>query len=255
MPTIRLIHWNDAEGRARRNALAALGYDVQFDAVDGAVTLQVLRASPPDAVVIDCTRLPSHGREVGRVLRMTKGTRHVPLVFVGGDPEKVAQTRALLPDATYTSWSRVKAALPRAMARPPATPVVPKDVMSAKPAVAKLGVKPGFRVCLLGAPKGFAATLTPLPKGVTFTAKADASCSLFIGFLRSARELHAQIMVLGHVIDRQVLWLLWPKKASGVKSDLDGNLVRRTGLASGWVDFKVCSVDEIWSGLAFKKRR
>ena len=49
------------------------------------------------------------------------------------------------------------------------------------------------------------------------------------------------------------LWMIWPKKASGVKSDLDGNVVRETGLAAGWVDFKVCSVDDTWSGLAFKR--
>jgi hypothetical protein len=51
------------------------------------------------------------------------------------------------------------------------------------------------------------------------------------------------------------LWLLWPKKASGVRSDLDGNVVRETGLAAGLVDYKVCSVDATWSGLAFKRRR
>ena len=51
------------------------------------------------------------------------------------------------------------------------------------------------------------------------------------------------------------MWLIWPKKASGVKSDLDGNVVRNTGLAAGWVDFKVCSIDDTWSGLAFKRRK
>ena len=49
--------------------------------------------------------------------------------------------------------------------------------------------------------------------------------------------------------------MIWPKKASGVKSDLDGNIVRETGLSAGWVDFKVCSIDQTWSGLAFKRRR
>ena len=50
-------------------------------------------------------------------------------------------------------------------------------------------------------------------------------------------------------------WLIWPKKASGVRSDVDGNVVRETGLAAGLVDFKVCSVDATWSGLAFKRRK
>jgi hypothetical protein len=57
------------------------------------------------------------------------------------------------------------------------------------------------------------------------------------------------------VADRQTMWLFWPKKASGVKSDLDGNVVRNSGLAAGWVDDKVCSVDDTWSALAFKRRK
>ena len=74
-------------------------------------------------------------------------------------------------------------------------------------------------------------------------------------FVRSARELQSHVLTLSETIDRQTLWMIWPKKASGVKSDLDGNIVRETGLSAGWVDFKVCSIDQTWSGLAFKRRR
>ena len=55
--------------------------------------------------------------------------------------------------------------------------------------------------------------------------------------------------------DSSVAWLIWPKKASGVQTDLDGNVVRERGLAAGLVDFKVCSVDATWSGLAFKRQK
>ena len=132
--------------------------------------------------------------------------------------------------------------------------VAKPDVPSTKPTVAKLGVKPAHKLAVLGSPKGFVETLKPLPAGVTFTARADASAELFLCFVRAARELNVHVVTLTDVIDRQTLWLIWPKKASGVKSDLDGNIVRETGLAAGWVDFKVCSVDDIWSGLAFKRR-
>lgn len=255
MLRVRLIHWNDEEGRDRQRQLAALGYGAVFDPGDGAAMIRAVRAAAlPDAFVIDLSKLPSHGREVGRVLRTTRASRHVPLVFVDGEPAKVEQTRALLPDATYTTWGRLGTALPRAVARPPATPVVPDDVMTAKPAVDKLGVKAGHRVCLLGAPPGFAATLVPLPPRVMFTARPDRRCDLFLCFVRSARELSAHALLLREHVDRQTLWLIWPKKASGVKSDLDGNVVRRAGLSHGWVDYKVCAIDATWSGLAFKRR-
>ena len=129
------------------------------------------------------------------------------------------------------------------------------DVLSTKPTVAKLGVKPGHKVAVLGSPKGFVDTLKAVPAGVTFTARADASADLFLCFVRAARELNIHLGTLKNAIDRQTLWLIWPKKTSGVKSDLDGNVVRETGLAAGWVDFKVCAVDATWSGLAFKRRK
>jgi len=130
----------------------------------------------------------------------------------------------------------------------------PADVPSTKPTSAKLGIKEGHKVCVLSAPKGFTESLKPLPAMVTFTARTDKTADLFLCFVRSLRELESHALTLTAAIDRQTLWLIWPKKASGVKSDIDGNVVRMTGLSAGWVDFKVCSVDATWSGLAFKRR-
>ena len=256
MHRVRLIHWNEDEGLERQKQLEALGFEVQYAFGFGGTALKKLRAGDqPDAVVIDMTRLPSHGREIGRVLRMTKASRFWPLVFVDGDPEKVAHTKLLLPDATYTTWARVKPAINKAVAKPPTSPVVPRDVMSAKPAVAKLGVKPGFKVALLGSPQGFAERLKPLPAKVSFTARADPKADLYLCFARTGHEMHAQFLALKSIAERQSLWMIWPKKASGIKSDLDGNVVREGGLAAGWVDYKVCAVDDTWSGLAFKRRK
>src|SRR4030095_12945821 len=242
------------ERRARQKQLERLGFEVLFEYAPGGSMTAIRAGSEPDALVIDMSRLPSQGREIGRVIRMTKSTRHWPLVFVDGE-EKIALTKALLPDATYTTWDRIKTALTKAISRPLTTPVVPKDTMSAKPPVEKLGVKPGFTVALLGSPKGFADTLKHLPKKLTFTAKPDPKADLFLCFARTAHEMHAQFLSLKTNVDRQTLWMIWPKKASGIKSDLGGNVVREGGLAAGWVDYKVCAVDDTWSGLAFKKRK
>jgi hypothetical protein len=74
-------------------------------------------------------------------------------------------------------------------------------------------------------------------------------------FLHNRSELVARTASLARDVTRQTVWFVWPKKASGIKTDIDGNIVRETGLATGWVDFKVCAVDETWSGLAFKRRK
>jgi CheY-like chemotaxis protein len=256
MKTIRLIHWNEDEGLERQQQLEAFGFAAAFDFSEGISTLlRLIRSNPPDAVVIDSSRLPFHGREIARTLRGSKATRHVPLVFVDGDPEKIKVTKALLPDATYTTWGRAKAAIGKAIAAPVKNPINPGDLMSGRPLVAKLGVKPGFTVALMASPKGFADTLKPLPAKVGFTARPEPGADIFLCFARTARELQAHLITMQGVKERQTLWLLWPKKASGVKSDLDGNVVRTSGLAAGWVDFKVCSVDDTWSALAFKRRK
>ena len=190
-------------------------------------------------------------------LRSRKTTRHVPLIFVDGDPEKVAKLKTLLPDATYTTWGRLKTALPRAIARPPASPIVPPDAMyTGKPAVEKLGVKTGMRASACSsAPQGVAETACSrcLPAS-RCRQSPTADGDLFLVFVRSQRELAAQLASLARTVERQTLWMVWPKKASGVRTDFNGNVVRETGLASGWVDFKVCSVNDTWSGLAFKRR-
>jgi len=253
--SVRLIHWNGPEGRERKLRLASLGHHVEFDDVDGPGLSRVLRTSQPDVYVIDLTRMPSSGRQVAMWLRSTKSTRHIPIVFVDGDPEKVARLKELLPDATYTSWPRLKTALPKAIARPASNPVVPpSSIYTGRPVVEKLGVKAGMRVCLINAPKGLADAWHPLPEGVKFTAKATPECGLFIAVVRSRRELVTYLESLARDVSRQTLWVVWPKKASRIKTDLDGNYVRETGLGSGWVDFKICAIDDTWSGLAFKRR-
>jgi CheY-like chemotaxis protein len=256
MKTVRLVHWNEDEGLERQQQLEALGFEAHFDFGDGLFVARQIKAGPPDAVVIDLSRVPSHGREVAHSIRSVKATRHVPIVFVDGEPEKVLRTRQLLPDAIYTTWGRIKTALPKAIATPPKDPVVPDHNNAwGRPLVTKLGVKPGFSVALLASPKGFADTLKPLPAEVKFTARPESTADIFLCFARSARELQAHLLSVGTVADRQTMWLFWPKKASGVKSDLDGNVVRNSGLAAGWVDFKVCSADDTWSTLAFKRRK
>jgi CheY-like chemotaxis protein len=253
---VRLIHWNGPEGRELKLRLASLGHHADFDELERLALQRILRGDPPEAFVIDLSRMPSQGREFAMYVRASKATRHVPIVFVDGDPAKVAKLRSLLPDATYTSWPKIDAALAKAISRPVKFPVVPPSSLYAgKPVVEKLGIKATMRVCLVSAPRAFATSLAPLPDGVTFTARPTAQCDLFVVFVRRRQELAAQLITLAGHVTRQTAWMAWPKKASGVTSDLDGNVVRETGLASGWIDFKVCSIDEVWSGLAFKRQK
>lgn len=251
---VRLIHWNAVEGRERQLRLASLGVEVDFDTTDGPVLLRSIRARPPDAIVVDLTRLPSHGREAALALRTYKDTRHVPLIFADGEPAKVERIRTLLPDATYTSWGRMKTALPQAVAKPPTNPIVPASITSDKPAALKLGFKPGMKVALLGAPPKFTETLPGVPDQVTFTARLDGA-ALVVCFVKSRAELAMRLGILPALLGERSVWFAWPKKTSGVPTDLNDNVVRDAGLAAGLVDYKVCSIDTTWSGALFRRKR
>jgi hypothetical protein len=125
---------------------------------------------------------------------------------------------------------------------------------SGTPLPAKLGIRPGARVLLDGAPPGL--PLGPLPSGVTVHRRAQPGpYDVVLLFAPDAARLAgrwgrdaARLTTAGR------LWVCWPKKASGVATDLTEGLVRDHGLAEGLVDVKVCAVDATWSGLAFVRR-
>ena len=257
MPRIRLIHWNATEAAERAARLAQGCLKVEHAPLDPS-GLRALRADPPDAVVIDLSRLPSHGRDLGAALRQTKATRGIPLVFVDGNPAKVARVRELLPDAAFTDWCGIHGALALALAHPPADPVVPASSLagySGTPLPRKLGIKAGYAVALLTAPDDFEQTLGELPPEVTLRRRAQGRCDLIVWFVGSRRDLKRRVARYGARAGAGGLWICWPKKASGVVSDLSERVVRETGLAQGLVDYKIASIDRTWSGLRFTRRK
>lgn len=257
MARVCLIHWNKAESEVRATRLREAGYAVDYGAVDGPEAIRTITNDAPDAVVVDLSRLPSHGREVALFLRRTKATRHVPLVFVEGDEEKVARVKRLLPDAVYTSWARVGGAVKRAIANAPAEPVVPSSMAghSGTPLPKKLGIKPGSVVALVAAPADFEKTLGTLPEDVTLRKQARGRCDLVVWFAKSRRELERRIDRMAAITGAGGLWIAWPKKSSGVATDLTEPVVRRVGLGAGLVDYKIAAIDETWSGLKFARRK
>jgi hypothetical protein len=125
---------------------------------------------------------------------------------------------------------------------------------SGTPLARKLGIKADHRVALLGAPAGFADTLEQLPDGVTLhtDGRGTALFDVMVFFTSERAELAKRF---GHLAKRLTpaggLWIAWPKRASGVATDLTEDVVRNIGLDNGLVDNKVCAVDETWSGLRF----
>jgi hypothetical protein len=258
MPRVLLIHQNAVEASQRVKTLRAAAYDVTVIVPQGLKFLRDVRRAIPDAIVIDIERLPSVGRDIGIALRMAKSTRNLPMVFAGGVPEKIAGIRMSLPDASYAPWPKLGTVLKRAMAaRRTTDPVVPRSIFepySGTPLLKKLGIKPNSSIALLDAPDGFSKLLGPLPEGAKLLDKPSRDCNLTIWFVRSSKELNRRIKKIAADLEDGLIWIVWPKKASAIVSDVSQVSVRGAGLASGLVDFKVCAIDATWSGLLFKRR-
>lgn len=254
MARVVFIHWKREEAEAGLAELAAAGYEPEWLAPNGSDGLRALRENPPAALVIDLSRLPSHGRAVGVEWRKRKATRNVPLVFAGGAGDKVEATRTLLPDAVYATVGELGNAVCRAIRNAPDVPVCPDTMAgySGTPLPKKLGIKPGSTVALLNPPQGFARKLESLPEGVRF-GKCNAHRVLV--FVRSQAELKERFApASGAVAEGGGLWIVYPKQSSGIETDLTQASVRELGMSAGWVDYKVCAVDETWTGLCFARR-
>ena len=124
---------------------------------------------------------------------------------------------------------------------------------SGTPLPQKLGVREGARAALAGAPAGFEKALAPWPKGATLERDPRAGAfDVIVWFPRDATALRARFGAHAkRLVENGGLWIAWPKKASGVATDLHESLVREIGLAAGLVDNKVCAVDDVHSGLRF----
>lgn len=127
---------------------------------------------------------------------------------------------------------------------------------SGTPLAKKLGVKENFRVGFVDPPKAFQKELGSLPVGVNISiGRLAKPLDLIILFTNSQRTLKTKFPKLAQKLRANgMLWVAWPKRASGVSTDLSENDVRQIGLDAGLVDVKVCAVNEIWSGLKFVYR-
>jgi len=126
---------------------------------------------------------------------------------------------------------------------------------SGTPLPRKLGIRAGSRVLLAGAPAGLPGALGELPAGVELVAAGAAELDVAVLFADGEAALRTQFADLAVALSAAGgLWIAWPKRSSGVATDLDENVVRAVGLEAGLVDNKVCAIDATWSALRFVRR-
>lgn len=127
---------------------------------------------------------------------------------------------------------------------------------SGTPLVRKLGIRAGERVSTINAPEDYATLVGDLPEGASYAARISDGARFVHLFVTKRAVMEKQLKLLrAKLADSGTLWVSWPKKAAGVPTDVTEDVIREVALPLGFVDVKVCAVDDTWSGLKLMVRR
>jgi hypothetical protein len=127
---------------------------------------------------------------------------------------------------------------------------------SGTPLPQKLGIKEAHKIAVLGAPREFALGALPMGVGLQRSLAGKALLDVLVVFVTRRADLVARIATCRPRMQQAAgLWIAWPKRASGVATDITEDTVREVALPTGLVDNKVCAIDEIWSGLRLVIRK
>jgi len=126
---------------------------------------------------------------------------------------------------------------------------------SGKPLAQKLGITPSSVLALIDAPEEAESLLDPLPDDVTLRRGNRGRREMTIWFVTARGEFERRLAAIAGAVGEGTLWMAWPKRSSGVATDVTEDVIREVALPVGLVDTKVCAIDDTWSGLRLTRRR
>jgi hypothetical protein len=252
---VLLLHWKQEEIASLTGRIH--GFEILPYVPGKGAGMKGLAAEPvPDVLLISLERQPSNGHAVAHVYHQRKATRHVPVVFAGGDPVKVAKIRAALPWARFCGWDTVSQVLAEAVANPiPSIAAASQSSMSAqRPLYAKLGLTEGMHVALLAAPASLHRLVPDLPFELEIGEQPERDTTLTLWFVRSVGEVDDGFAWISSRMKRPRIWVFYARgKAKSKVGDtsLTWGLLSEKAAAFGLAQFKVLRLNEIWTGVAF----
>jgi hypothetical protein len=258
MNRVFLVSWDKTSLKARIVDLKNTGFDVISGVPKNRDFFKGIEDASPQAILIDLTRSPSQGRDVAVNLRIRKPTRFIPLLFLAGSPDAIDSIHQLLPDAIFCQWEKVDIEIQKALKNPLSNPLVPTSIFAAYHAVPlykKLGIKQGMSLLAIHPPVDVDTFLSPLPEGIRISQNDSGKFDILLWFTKSQSELSNGIREIAARKDFKSIWIVWPKKTSSLVTDLTQQVVRKVGLDHGLVDYKICSLNDTWTGLCFARRK
>jgi hypothetical protein len=214
---------------------------------------------PPDALLICLDRLPSNGHAVGHHFRTRKATRGIPIVFVGGLPEKTEKIRKAFPHVHFCPWDTVSKTLDLAIANPPVGMGPLKTSSYAehtgRAIYEKLGIREGMRLALLGAPATLDKLVPDIPFEVDVTDQPERDTDVALWFARRPEEIEDGLAWITGRMAKPRVWIFYPRTLKKSASGLTWTSIMETAAAFGLAQYKLMRLNEDWSGVVFGKSR
>jgi hypothetical protein len=269
-PWVR-VHGNRAyvSGHAAQNAdgslagpLGKVGLEVSLEQAQHAARLTALSIlASLKRELGDLDRISAWLRAFGMV-NCAPGFKQMPAV-INGFTELIVELRARRAGCTRArrwAWQNCRSAFPwRSRPRWRSMPDAPRNAVagySSAPLAQKLGIKSGNTLRICGAPAGYLKSLAPLPPHVRIAGRLSASVDFAHVFTSDRAALQKTLVAYRATLKpTAVVWVSWPKKASGVRAEVTEDVVRHVALPLGFVDVKVCAIDNVWSGLKLVVRK
>lgn len=253
---VQVFHWRPEEAGALIALLEKGGFSVGYDPVRPQAGVRMMAEDGAFAAVIDLSRMPSYGRYWAAEIRGRKKLRRLPIVFVNGDGVREERIRMTIPDGLFASSKDLVKVL--RSAKPLADPVVPPrtSIASDRPVAGKLGIKAGARVAVFDPPVGYLKLIGTLPDGAALEEEPQETLPLTLWFVREEDGFLAALRGMRRLAGAgSKVWVIYPKLQKGQRGGLNQNLIRESANAVGMVDYKICSVDGVWSGMLFTSKK
>jgi len=167
----------------------------------------------------------------------------------------VDAVKAVIPDAVYTQTSSLGPILRKACKGKVADPVVPPSAVErfkTKTAAQKLGIVAASTAAVIDPPRDYATVLGNMPEGVEIVEDPDAVQPVTLWFIRDSEAMLAGLRRMRAIAPKTKLWILWPKAQTNRFRE---GSIRELGIEHGLVDYKICSVNEQWSGILFARKK
>jgi hypothetical protein len=253
-----LLHWKQEELRELKIRIKGFTVDA-YAPVSGEGLKGLVEKNPPDALLICLDRLPSNGHAVGYHYRSRKATRGIPIVFVGGLPEKVEKVRVSLPNVYFCAWDKVTETLTTAIANPPiAVPPLKRSYAehTDRPLHEKLGIREGMRIALLGAPAPLEKLVPKIPFEIDVTDQPERDTDIALWFVRRPDDVEDGLSWITGRMAKPRVWIFYPRrKSAATAGGLTWTSLMETAARYSLAQYKVMRLNDDWSGVVFGKSR